>query len=209
MSCESARGDHRFTGRLAGRDLVVDIWSTVLLRLSYLAMSNMFTVIRLLPATGTVKNTESLTLRHQLTVLQRHIDRPQSTNTDRTFLAALLHRLPRARLRRLPLIVSPDTLLHWHHDLIRDRGTKFTWAFDAVFAAEGCEIVTTGIRVPHTAARTHHRPRPPHPVGRPPTRPPRRHPLRIPPRRLSCTDVFLGRHKVSWPSLAARPGVDR
>jgi len=32
--------------------------------------------------------------------------------------------------------------------LIRDRDSKYTRAFDAVFAAEGIEIVTTGIRVP-------------------------------------------------------------
>lgn len=32
--------------------------------------------------------------------------------------------------------------------LIRDRDSKFTRAFDAVFEAEGIEIVTTGIRVP-------------------------------------------------------------
>jgi transposase InsO family protein len=31
---------------------------------------------------------------------------------------------------------------------IRDRDSKFTGAFDAVFEAEGIEIVTTGIRVP-------------------------------------------------------------
>ncbi|GAA1258084.1 integrase core domain-containing protein [Streptomyces aureus] len=32
--------------------------------------------------------------------------------------------------------------------LIRDRDSKYTHAFDAVFATEGIEIVTTGIRVP-------------------------------------------------------------
>jgi transposase InsO family protein len=32
--------------------------------------------------------------------------------------------------------------------LIKDRDSKFTGAFDAVFEAEGIEIVTTGIRVP-------------------------------------------------------------
>ncbi len=32
--------------------------------------------------------------------------------------------------------------------LIRDRDSKFTRAFDAVFEAEGIKIVTTGIRVP-------------------------------------------------------------
>lgn len=96
-------------------------WSTVLLRLSYLAMSGMFTVIRLLPVSGTEKDIEILALRHQLAVLQRQIDRPRFSDTDRAFLAALLHRLPRVRLRRLPLIVSPDAVLRWHPDLIRHR----------------------------------------------------------------------------------------
>jgi putative transposase len=89
-------------------------WSTVLLRLSYLAVSSMFTVIRLLPVDGTEKDIEILALRHQLTILQRQIDRPRFTGTDRAFLAALLHRLPRVRLRQLPLIVSPDTIMRWH-----------------------------------------------------------------------------------------------
>jgi putative transposase len=96
-------------------------WSTVLLRLSYLAVSSMFTVIRLLPVDGTEKDIEILALRHQLTILQRQIDRPRFTGTDRAFLAALLHRLPRVRLRQLPLIVSPDTIMRWHRDLIRHR----------------------------------------------------------------------------------------
>ena len=96
-------------------------WSTVLLRLSYLAVSSMFNVLRLLPASGTEKDIQILALRHQLAVLQRQIDRPRFTDTDRAFLAALLHKLPRVRLQRLPLIVSPDTLLRWHRDLIRHR----------------------------------------------------------------------------------------
>jgi hypothetical protein len=36
--------------------------------------------------------------------------------------------------------------------LIRDRDSKYTRAFDAVFEAEGIEIVTTGIRVPRMNA---------------------------------------------------------
>ena len=40
---------------------------------------------------------------------------------DRAFLAALLQPLSRASLRRLHLIVSPDTVLRWHRDLMRQR----------------------------------------------------------------------------------------
>ena len=58
-----------------------------------------------------------LTLRHQFAILQRQIDRPRVTPADRAFLAALLHRLPRPKLRQLHLIVSPDTVLRWHRDL--------------------------------------------------------------------------------------------
>jgi putative transposase len=78
----------------------------VLLRLSYLAVSSMFTVIRLLPMSGTEKDIEILALRHQLAILQRQMDTPRLTGPDRVFLAALLHWLPRVRLRQLQLIVS-------------------------------------------------------------------------------------------------------
>jgi hypothetical protein len=35
------------------------------------------------------------------------------TAADRALLAALLHRLPRQALRRLRLLVRPDTVLRW------------------------------------------------------------------------------------------------
>ena len=91
----------------------------MLLRLPYLALTSVFTLIRLLPMNDVDKNIEILTLRHQLAILQRQIDRPRLTPPDRAFLAALLHRLPRPRLRQLHLIVSPDTVLRWHRDLLR------------------------------------------------------------------------------------------
>ncbi len=69
---------------------------------------------------------EILALRHQLAFLQRQIDTPRLTAADRVFLAALLHRLPRVRLRKLRLIVSPDTILRWHRDLIRRRHAKIS-----------------------------------------------------------------------------------
>jgi len=76
----------------------------VLLRLPYLALTRVFTLIRLLPTSDTNKDIEILMLRHQLGVLQRQIDKPRLAPLDRAFLAALLHRLHRLHLRqRIPL----------------------------------------------------------------------------------------------------------
>jgi transposase InsO family protein len=96
----------------------------VLLRLPYLALTSVFTLIRLIPMTDSDKNVEILTLRHQLAILQRQIDKPRLAPPDRAFLAALLHRLPRPKLRQLHLIVSPDTVLRWHRDLLRRHHAK-------------------------------------------------------------------------------------
>ena len=87
-------------------------------RLPYLALSGMFTLLRLLPRSGAERDIEILALRHQLTVLRRQIDQPRLTGADRAFLAALLHHLPRG-WSRLQLIVSPDTVLRWRRDLTR------------------------------------------------------------------------------------------
>src|SRR4051794_27028791 len=69
------------------------------------------------------KDTEILALRHQLAVLQRQLgnEKVRFTPADRACLAALLHRLPREALRRLRLLVRPDTILRWHRDLIARR----------------------------------------------------------------------------------------
>jgi hypothetical protein len=96
----------------------------VLLRLPYLALTSVFAFIRLLPMSDVDKNVEILALRHRLAILQRQIDRPRLTQSDRAFLAALLHQLPRPTLRQLHLIVSPDTVLRWHRDLLRRHHAK-------------------------------------------------------------------------------------
>jgi transposase InsO family protein len=100
---------------------VVSGWWIVLLRLPYLTVSSVFAFIRLLPMSAADRDIEISTLRHQLAVLQRQINRPRVTPADRAFLAALLHQLPRPKLRQLHLIVSPDTVLRWHRDLTRRR----------------------------------------------------------------------------------------
>jgi putative transposase len=96
----------------------------VLRRLPYLALTGVFGFIRLLPMSDSDKKVEILALRHQLATLQRQIDRPRLTQPDRAFLAALLHRLPRRKLRQLHLIVSPDTVLRCHRDLLRRHHAK-------------------------------------------------------------------------------------
>src|SRR5262249_50295330 len=44
------------------------------LRLAYLGITNTFALLRLLPRSDQDKDSEILALRHQLTVLQRHLD---------------------------------------------------------------------------------------------------------------------------------------
>jgi putative transposase len=95
----------------------------VLLRLAYLGVTNAFAVLRLLSRGDRDKDAEILALRHQITVLQRHLgeQRIRFEPADRALLAALLHRLPRPTLRGLQLSVRPDTILKWHRDLVARR----------------------------------------------------------------------------------------
>jgi hypothetical protein len=64
----------------------------VLLRLVYLSVTNLFALLRLLPASDRDKDVEILALRHQIMVLERQLDktRLQFLPSDRAFL-----RLPR------------------------------------------------------------------------------------------------------------------
>jgi putative transposase len=95
----------------------------VLLRLAYLGVTNAFAMLRLLSMGDRDKDAEILALRHQITVLERQLgkQRLRFTPGDRAFLAALLHRLPLDVLRRVRLVVRPDTVLRWHRDLLTRR----------------------------------------------------------------------------------------
>src|SRR6266496_2867107 len=68
------------------------------------------------------KAAEILILRHQLAVLQRRQPRRLKLNwADRALLAALLGVIPKARRQGLGLLVTPDTIVRWHRDIVCRR----------------------------------------------------------------------------------------
>ncbi|MET7338795.1 integrase core domain-containing protein [Nonomuraea sp. NPDC005650] len=98
----------------------------MLFRLAYLAVTNAFAALRLLPLGDRDKDAEILALRHQITVLERQLGdaKVYVAPADRAFLAALLTSVPREVLRRLRLLVRPDTILRWHRDLLKRRHAR-------------------------------------------------------------------------------------
>ncbi len=65
--------------------------------------------VGLLLVSGDKRDAESLALRHQVMVLQRQIERPKFTPTDRATLAVLSRAFDRTGLSRAMLIVKPAT----------------------------------------------------------------------------------------------------
>jgi putative transposase len=81
-------------------------------------------VVRLIAGSSnglTNTEVEVVVLRHQLMVLKRQLGRPRLRRRDRLFLAAISRALPRARWSSF--VVSPQTLLRWHRELVRRKWT--------------------------------------------------------------------------------------
>src|SRR6266511_1097361 len=62
---------------------------------------------------------ENVVLRHQLAVLGRSVKRPRLRRRDRVLLAAASRLVPRDRWG--VFLVSPQTLVRWHGELVRRR----------------------------------------------------------------------------------------
>lgn len=67
------------------------------------------------------KDMEIAVLRHQMAVLRRQAARPRYTPGDQMVLATLAKLLLRDRWK--VFLITPSTLLRWHHEVIRRRRT--------------------------------------------------------------------------------------
>ncbi|HEV8650383.1 MAG TPA: helix-turn-helix domain-containing protein [Actinomycetes bacterium] len=83
----------------------------------------LLTRVLVLPgADEATKDLEILVLQQQLRVLPRTAGRPKFTPLDRVLLAAASRTLPRQRWTSL-FLVTPQTLLRWHRELVRHKWT--------------------------------------------------------------------------------------
>ncbi|SRR6266568_3010703 len=92
------------------------------LRFLFLLITRAAAGLRLSRREEAWKTAEILMLRHQLAVLQRRQPgRPKLNWADRALLATLLSVIPKARRQGLRLLVTPDTIVRWHRDIVRRR----------------------------------------------------------------------------------------
>lgn len=91
------------------------------MKLVHLAVSPKFAWSRLAARDSAGKDVEILILRHQLAVAQRQDPRlaHKLTWVDRAWLALLAELVPQHCIGRIRWIVTPQTLIRWHRDLLR------------------------------------------------------------------------------------------
>jgi putative transposase len=112
------------------------------LRFVFLLITAVTSWLRLSRREKAWQTAEILVLRHQLAVLQRRQPRRPHLNwADRALLAALLGVIPKSRRQGLRLLVTPDTILRWHRDIVRRR-----WAARSMRGKTGRPATRRNIR---------------------------------------------------------------
>ena len=100
------------------------------LRFVFLLITRLTSWLWLSQREETSKTAEILILRHQLAVLQRRQPRRLALDwADRALLATMLGLIPKARRHGLRLLVTPDTIVRWHRDIVLRR-----WAARSIAA---------------------------------------------------------------------------
>ena len=104
------------------------------LRFVFLLITRVAAWLRLSRREERWKTAEILILRHQVAVLQRRQPYRLKLNwADRALLAALLGLIPKARRQGLRLLVTPDTIVRWHRDIVR----RCCWAAKSIRGESG------------------------------------------------------------------------
>ena len=96
------------------------------LKLIFLVVTRVVSLLGLSRREWWWKDAEILMLRHQLDVAQREQPRAHSRLTwpDRAWLTLLAGTVPAERLAAMRLIVTPGTILRWHRDIVRHRWAR-------------------------------------------------------------------------------------
>jgi putative transposase len=96
------------------------------LKLIFLIVSRVVSLLGLSRRESWWKDAEILMLRHQLAIAgrERPAARARLTWPDRALLALLAGTVPIERLAAMRLIVTPGTILRWHRDIVRRRRAR-------------------------------------------------------------------------------------
>ncbi len=117
----------------------------MLLALLYLLVRRVFGLVGG-PSNDLHNDIEIVVLRHQLAVLKRQVGRPRLRRRDRLFMAALSRVLPRPRWSSF--LVTPQTLLRWHRELVRrmscrceDHSVQWTERWTSDLSAQNLDLM--------------------------------------------------------------------